>query len=683
MTIILNLTWAIVLLPLVGVGVAFLAESPRRAAQVGAAFTGLALAVALVVLAFRLTHVIPAYENTETFWSLQATSSSAADARLFPSAFLVLWGIRVDPLSVAFMASTLLLSLLAQVHGINALRGDRAVRRFSWASCALTFGVLAMICSPNLFQLWLGWEASAVAAWVLASYRWQRDGMAAAWSRTFVLLRVADLALLLGLVMTFVKFGRSIGNVSAPNGALTADPFSFSVLATQWQAGHIGLVAGVGARTLVVLAVLFIVAALIRAGAGPFHAWLNGALEAPVAGLALVGLAALMPAGILLARVYPLLLEAPDVLTVLAILGGVAAVGAAVLALAQRDLLQIGKFALCSQAGMVIAAFGMGGYSPALFMLFTSTCLCVVYFLAAGSVTRAFRTRNLDECGGARERLPRTTLLLFGWAAGISGLSLNTYSVLSVVLRNVRPGGGGVNGLTQVVVLLAVLVTMVLTALYSFRVVFAVSSGAPTRRRGFDAARIREDAPAARWAATGALGAAAVATVVGIPGISSFTVGSRQVPGLTFSHFIFYGPVRQQLALDLVALLVAAAVGAGGAIAARWLFTARGDQALHPLRVRAAGIGALLNGPTPGQRGVAIAPVAFTRTGAVLDAVDTELLLPLPDGMGHSVGLLSGWLARLRSTRVTVSAAAALAVLAVLLAASVLAVTGHFPVSTQ
>jgi NADH:ubiquinone oxidoreductase subunit 5 (subunit L)/multisubunit Na+/H+ antiporter MnhA subunit len=122
--VILNLTWAIVLLPLVGVGVAFLAESPRRAAQTGIAFTGLAFAVAVVVLIYRLTHVVPTYQNTETFWDLPATSASAVDTRLFPADFLVLWGIRVDPLSVAFMASALLLSLAAQLHALASVRGE-------------------------------------------------------------------------------------------------------------------------------------------------------------------------------------------------------------------------------------------------------------------------------------------------------------------------------------------------------------------------------------------------------------------------------------------------------------------------------------------------------------------------------------------------------------------------------
>ena len=132
-----------------------------------------------------------------------------------------------------------------------------------------------------------------------------------------------------------------------------------------------------GARTLVVLAVIFVVAAAIRAAVGPLHLWLAGALGAPVAGLALIAVSALVPAGVLLARVYPLLLEAPHVLTALALLGAVAAVGGALLALAQRDVFRIGMFAVSSQAGLMLAAFGMGGYSPALFILFTGIFLAV------------------------------------------------------------------------------------------------------------------------------------------------------------------------------------------------------------------------------------------------------------------------------------------------------------------
>jgi hypothetical protein len=224
---------------------------------------------------------------------------------------------------------------------------------------------------------------------------------------------------------------------------------------------------------------------------------------------------------------------------------------------------------------------------------------------------------------------------------------------------------------------------MVLTALYAFRVVFTVATGAPARRRGFDVGRLREADPQLRRSVFVALGGAVAATVVGIPGISAFTVGSRRIPGLTFSHFIFYGGFRQQLALDFGALAIAAVVGAGGTLAAWWLFSAQRSAAVSTLRGRFARLGSALDGPTRSERLAAVVPIGFVRAGVVLDAVDTHLFDPIPDAMGESVGLLSVWLARLRTPRFGVSTAAAFAVVAVLLAASILAATGHFPVSTQ
>jgi NADH:ubiquinone oxidoreductase subunit 5 (subunit L)/multisubunit Na+/H+ antiporter MnhA subunit len=683
MAIILNLTWAIVLLPLVGVGAAFLAESPRRAAQTGVAFTALALALSVVVLIFRLTHVINVYENTETFWDLQATAPAATSGPVLAPEFGVFWGIRVDPLSLAFMASALFLSLVAQLHALVSMRGDAGFRRFFWVMGTLTFGVLAVVSSPNLFQLWLGWGVSGVAAWMLATHHWQRAGASAVATRTFVVLRIADLALLLGMVMTFTRFGAAVTERPATNGQVINDPFSFTQLTPEWHAGHLGAVAGVGTRSLVVIAVLFVVAAAIRAAVGPLHLWLTGALDAPVPALALIAVSALVPAGVLLARVYPLLLEAPHLLTALALLGAGGAVAGAVLALAQRDVLRIGMFAVSSQAGLMLATFGVGGFSPALFLLFTASFLTVVFFLAAGNLIRGFRSRELADCGGGRRRMPRTTLALGGWALGISGLSLNTYSALSATFHDTFPHGGHVSRTVQVLVGLAVLVTVVLTAAYAFRVYFTVASGETPRRRGFDVARLREVDPRLRRTAFLALAGAAAATIVGLPGVNSFTLGSRTVPGLTFTRFVFYGNVRQQLPFDGLALVLAVVLAAGGALAAWWFFSADHRRAVAtPLR-NLASAGMARADPTPAERVTAWVPQAFIASGQRLDSLEMELLEPIPDAMGESVGAVSEALTRLRTTRFGLSLAAALAVIAVLLAASILAVTGHFPVSTQ
>jgi NADH:ubiquinone oxidoreductase subunit 5 (subunit L)/multisubunit Na+/H+ antiporter MnhA subunit len=682
MTVILNLTWAIVLLPVVGVVAAFLAESARRAAHIGVAFTGLAFAVALVVLIFRLTHVIPAYENTQTFWDLQSTASGATSSSFAPE-FAVFWGIRVDPLSAAFMAVVLFLSVIVQVYALTSMRGDAAFRRFFWTVGLLTFGILALVSSPNLFQFLLGWEVAGVATWMLAVHHWQSPGTALRATRTLVVLRVADLALLLGLVMTFAKFSTTIIEQPATNGQLTNDPFSFAQLAKAAHLGHLGGVAGVGARTLVVLGTLFVVAAVIRAAVGPLHLWLSGALEAPVAGVALIAVSAIVPAALLVARVYPVLLEAPHLLTVLALVGVGTAAAGALLALAQRDLLRIGMFAVASQSGLILAAFGMGGYSPALFALFTASFLAVVYFLVAGNLSRGFRSTMLADCGGARRRMPRTTLAVGGWALGVSGLSLNTYSVLSATFRNHLPNGGHVSTATQVLVAAGVLLTMGLTALYAFRVYFTVATGEPPRRRGFDVLRLREVDRRRRTVVMLALAGAAAATLVGLPGVNSFLVGARKIPGFTFSHFIFYGPIRQQLALDGYALVLCVVVGAGAAVGAWWLFSADRRASTVPLRARLATVAALLSGPTPAEMMAGAAPRLFIGAGETLDNIDAQVLEPITTGMGESVGALGQAMTRLRGARFGVSLVAALATIAVLLGASVLAVTGHFPVTTR
>ncbi len=683
MTVVLNLTWAIVLLPLVGVAAAFLAESPRRAAQAGTVFTALALALAAVVLVFRLTHQVPAYENTQTFWDLPSGAGSGAAHQPIAAEFALFWGIRVDPLSLTFMATVLLLSLIAQLHALASLRGDPGLRRFFWVAEVLTFGLLAMVVSPNLFQFWVGWSVTAVAAWMLAAHHWHRPATPGLATRAFVVLRVADLALLLGLVMTFAKFGVAVSQLPTARGQTTNDPFSFSTLGLEWHLGHLGAVSGVGGRTLVVIAVLFVVAAVIRAALGPLHVWLGGALDAPPPGLALVTVAALLPATLLLARVYPLLLEAPHMLTAIALVGAAGAVTAAALALAQRDVFRLGMFAVSSQAGLALATLGMGGYSPGLFIAFTGAFLTTVFCLAAGNLSRGFRSNDIADYGGGRQRMPRTTLALGAWAAGVSGLSLNTYSALSATFRNTAPAGGHLNRAIEVLVALGILATMALTALYAFRLYFSVAGGEPARRRGFDASRVREAGTTLTRPLLAAVAGAVAATLVGIPGLSAFHVGATRVPGLTFSHFVFYGPFRQQLALDAIALLLAVALGAGGALAARRLFSRQPAAASASVRQRFARTGRRLAGTTPAERLAATAPAGIIAAGTTLDRVDARVLGPIAAAMGESVEAVSAALTRTRSPRHATPATAAFGAVALLLAATVLAATGHFPVTLR
>ncbi|HSP65056.1 MAG TPA: hypothetical protein VLO10_02595, partial [Candidatus Deferrimicrobium sp.] len=266
---------------------------------------------------------------------------------------------------------------------------------------------------------------------------------------------------------------------------------------------------------------------------------------------------------------------------------------------------------------------------------------------------------------------PRTTLALGGWALGISGLTLNTYSVLSATFRDVLPNGGHVSTVAQVVAAAALLVALALTGLYAFRVYFVVATGEPVRRRGFDVSRLREVDARLRATAFLALAGAGAATLVGIPGV-----------GLTFSRFIFYGARQQDLGLDLLALALAAALAVGGALGARELFGAGRRQPVAE-GTDLARLGLALADPTPAERVAGALPGGFVAAADTLDRLEVELLGPIPAAMGESVGTISEALTRLRAVRIGLSTTAALAVIAIILAASVLAATGNFPVTIQ
>src|SRR6202011_5632755 len=129
------------------------------------------------------------------------------------------------------------------------------------------------------------------------------------------------------------------------------------------------------------------------------------------------------------------------------------------------DLLRIGVFAAIAQLGLVLAALGVGGYSQAMFIAFTSLFLMTVFMLAAGNVVRVYRTRNLYEMGGAWRRMRVTSIALLVWAASIGGLGLTTYYALSATFNNALPFGGQVAGWATTILTVLLLVSAAATAL--------------------------------------------------------------------------------------------------------------------------------------------------------------------------------------------------------------------------
>lgn len=663
------LSWLTMLLPLGGALVSFVAETPRRAAHACVVATGLAFAVGLAVLGFRLAHYQTSgqpYESLLTFMVMHPD-----ETQLFPSDFHPQFGVRVDNLSLTFGALAAFLSLMAQVHATVVLRGDAAYRRFFWVVGILTGGVLGAIFSPNLFQSWLAAGLATSATLLLGLHWWQRERSAESATRSFLTLLAADLAMLFVLVFTIAKLGEYAGTQSPPAGEDVSDPYSYLMFGPAVSAAQSGLVLGTGTRSLTLLSLIVIAVALIRSAQAPVTGWLTSLVEAPLPALALLGSAPLLIGVVLLARTYPLLLATPHMLTLLALVAAASAVVLAVATLLARDIYRIALLASAAQLGLALAALGMGGFSPGLFATFVGAPAGLLIVLVAGNLVRVYRTRLITEMGGAFRRVRRTSTALAVWAVAVAGGDLAGYHVLSAVFRDQPPGAAPVSAAGRDAVAALVIIAMTVLAVAAFRVVWTVGAGEPVRRRGFVVERIAEVEPRLRRLLVPAMLAVLVAALCGIPGVTSFDSGRTHVPGLTFSHWVYFGTIRQQLAVSGPALavdLVLVAVGAGfGAFA--FSSPARGDVL--------ARLGALGRIPW----GVLARPVAglAVTTGTLLERADSTVLTPLLEAPAAGLDLASGAAQRLRTSRA--ATAAAVALLAVIVAAGLaaLAAAGHLP----
>jgi NADH:ubiquinone oxidoreductase subunit 5 (subunit L)/multisubunit Na+/H+ antiporter MnhA subunit len=298
--------------------------------------------------------------------------------------------------------------------------------------------------------------------------------------------------------------------------------------------------------------------------------------------------------------------------------------------------------------------------------------------VTAGSLARAYRTREIASMSGAWRRMRRTSLSLGLWALAAGGLDLVGYDLVSTIFLNRFPNGGHMAGWVQVLVALLAITAIVLTALYAVRLVAAVCAGSPVARRGFMAERLTEAEPRLRgiqaWSAAGTV----AAVLIGLPGISGIGQGKGRVPALTFSRWIYFGTGHQALPLSWAALGVAVAVllvGGGGGLA---LARLGGARLWSRLRIPAAAAAA------PAAVGWAIrlaARAGDTLAGEVV-ALDHGLVEPLYDAPGEGVEIVAWSLSRVRVRRLRIGLGVALVLVLLLVGASVLAAGGQLPVHT-
>jgi len=311
----------------------------------------------------------------------------------------------VDSSMLAVALAVTGVSALIAVYSIDYLATDRGLQRYFAAFALLVTGTLLVVLASNLLLIFAGWELAGVAAYLLVGHHRDRIPAARAALHLFLAERAGDAALLSGTLLLLSELHTvdlaQLGGASIEHGSMSGN-------------------------VLAAASVLLLIGALAKSAQFPVHAWLVESSEAPTPVSALLQTVAVTSGVVLLMRLRSILV--PDVLQAAALIGGLTAFGAALVAIAQRDVRRILAWSTISQVGLMFVAAGLGALFAARFQLMAHALLKAVLILGAGSVRRATGDESdIARYGGLGTRMR--------WTAGAFGVG-------TLALAGIPPAAG-------------------------------------------------------------------------------------------------------------------------------------------------------------------------------------------------------------------------------------------------
>ncbi len=446
-------------------------------------------------------------------------------------------GYHVDGLAAIMLLVVGVVSVCVIVFSIGYMRGDRGYVRYFALISLFTAAMAGLVIASDLVGLFLGWELVGACSFLLIGFWYERPEAAEAARKAFMVTRVGDAAMLVGMAVLW-----------RATGTLELD----------------AILGGVGAlapSVVTVAAVCLLLGAVGKSAQFPLHIWLPDAMEGPTPVSALIHAATMVAAGVfLVARTWPLFEASPEARLIALVLGTVTALGAATIALPQTDIKKVLAYSTISQLGFMFAALGVGAWPVALFHLVTHAAFKALLFLSSGSVIHGSGTQDLREMGDLRSKMPITATAWIIGGLALAGIPptagfFSKDEVVASVLQ-AAPWAG-----------VALLAASVLTGAYVARA---------TRLAFFGTARGAKEVHESQWTMTLPLLVLAVAAL------------SLGLAGPMIARAL--GAESEALSLGIAA--VAVGLAAAGAIGG-WLLAADGgrrEQALPPAFARMWGM---------------------------------------------------------------------------------------------
>lgn len=309
-------------------------------------------------------------------------------------------GTHIDGLAVMMIVVVAIISTLVHVYSTEYLKGDVRYTHYYAALSLFTASMMLLVVANNTLQLLAGWELVGLCSFMLIGHWWEDKNNSNAALKAFFTTRTGDIGLMTGVIMTFFIVERATGTGS------------FSIL----DVNNAALSGTVGHTLLFMTALALLVGIIGKSGQFPLHTWLPDAMAGPTPVSALIHAATMVVAGVYLgARVYPVFWEGFNIgetaLNPMVLVGGITIVIGAALAFVQNDIKKVLAYSTISQLGFMVMGLGAGGWTAAIFHLFTHAFFKALLFLGAGSVAHSGSHHSFDmkkDMGGLRKHMPIT-----------------------------------------------------------------------------------------------------------------------------------------------------------------------------------------------------------------------------------------------------------------------------------
>lgn len=377
----------------------------------------------------------------------------------------VKWSLRIDQLSAVMMIVINLVSTAVHVYSVGYMHHDKAQARFMSYLSLFTFAMLMLVTSNNFVQLFFGWEGVGLASYLLIGFWNHKDSANSAAIKAFVINRIGDFGLALGIFAVFMVFG-----------SLNYDAVFAS--AADMKDVTVNFLGFADIHAITLICSLLFIGAMGKSAQLGLHTWLPDAMEGPTPVSALIHAATMVTAGVfLVARMSPLFEYAPDVRAFITVVGALTALVAATIALTQFDIKRVIAYSTMSQLGYMFFALGVSAYGAAMFHLFTHAFFKALLFLGAGSVIHAMSDeQDMRKMGGIYKLIPVTYVLMWIGNLALAGIPFFAGFYSKDLILESAFGAHSTVGLFAFWCGIA---AAFMTAFYSWRLLFMTFHGKP------------------------------------------------------------------------------------------------------------------------------------------------------------------------------------------------------------